>query len=190
MYDVNVAYGSVVGDEIGGWFNAPVAGRHYAYQGRMSMVQILHILWPVLERAGEVWQEWYIYQNSYDRDPPNSATMHTRHSLCPGHWMKCIVSPMGFGRDFYHSFWKFVVSPVWHVAFDALNYHTYQVSDIVQDPGLHEWLWPCVAERGPDALYVLMNLIVRTIGTDHRVPMLFSRELLKLYSKWQPMNRM
>jgi hypothetical protein len=189
-YDVNVCYGANLNDEIGGFFSSHLAARRYEYKGRLTMMQILHMLWPMLWAVGVQWQEWYVYQNSYGRDRPLSATIQTRHSLCADSWMQRIVGPMGSGRYFYKSFWNFVAAPVWLVRDGLLNRRRYQTLGVVGAPGPHEWLWPCLREHGPESYYALVDFIDRTIGSDHRVPKGFIVELAKLFSRWLPRNRM
>ena len=188
LYDINVCYLEGADVDIGGWFAMPVSYRRYQFMGRVSMVQLLHVMWPLMETVGDVWQEYYVYQNNYGKDPRNSATIHTRHSMCPSHWMKSIVTSMFRGSRFYHTFWDFVTAPVWLVAKDELNYFHYVVDTIVHAAGPHDWLWPSIAERGPTAFYVLQVLILNTLGTNYPVPMSFIGELLHLYSRWQPVQ--
>ena len=136
------------------------------------------------------WQEWYVYQNNYHRDPANSATIHTRVSAMPSQWMKAIVEPMSRGYEFYKSFWNFRCEPLFLVAQNCLNYADYETLALVSHVGVHEWLWPCVAVRGPAAFFVVMDLIRRTHGTDYPVPWSFAGELISLYNRWQPVNRL
>jgi hypothetical protein len=192
MYDVNLAHVDyAIGDHIGALFQMPQSARNYQYRGRMSIVQIIYVLWPFLDVATTVWQEWYVFQNNYYKDPENSATIHTRHSMAPSNWMKAIVSDMSRGYQFYSTFWNFRYPPVFSVANNCLNYVDYDTYSTVTHLGFHEWLWPCVVVRGPKAFYVLLELITRTYGTDRPVPMAFINELSGLFLRWQPVaNRM
>jgi hypothetical protein len=193
-YDVNLAYVRGVVDIIGGLFSMPFARRQYHYHGRRAIIQLIHMLWEHVN-MGDVmtmgaWQEWYVYQNNYHRDPANSATIHTRVSAMPSQWMKAIVEPMSRGYEFYKSFWNFRCEPLFLVAQNCLNYADYETLALVSHVGVHEWLWPCVVVRGPAAFFVVMDLIRRTHGTDYPVPWSFAGELISLYNRWQPVNRL
>ncbi len=190
FYDVNVCYDPNLIDPIGGFFMQGLGTRRYVYQGRLTMMQIIHMLWPFLWVVGIQWQEWFVYQNNYLRDIPYSATIHTRHSLCSDTWMERLVGPMRFGRRFYNCFWKFVVAPVWMVADARLNRGCYKVLTVVGAPGPHEWLWPCLSEHGPECYYAVLKLIANTKASNYRVPMGFIAELSMLFSRYLPRNRM
>jgi hypothetical protein len=189
-YDINLSYVGAAVDAIGALFQMPTTMRRYVYRGRLSIIQILYLLWPMLEMGSVVWQEWYVFQNNYGRDPPNSATLQTRHSMEPSQWMRAIVQSMNPGPAFYASFWDFCFAPLFLLAENSLNHMHYTSYEIAPRAGPHEWLWPCLAVRGPRAFPVLLDLIRRTQGTEHPVPMLFAEELLSLYNRWQPVARM
>ena len=95
FYDVNLAWVHTAidvlqpaADVIGSLFAARTM-RRFMYAGQASILATLHLLWPGLEdKSIAWWQEWYMYQNSYTRDDPESATMHTRHSFSPHQWFK------------------------------------------------------------------------------------------------------
>ncbi len=184
MYNINVAY-LPPAYELGAWFTIPAGRRHYVYKGCCSMVQLLHVLWPLLESANDMWQEFYMYQNSYPGDIPHSATIHTRHSMCPTHWVKCVVGSMAGGTGFYDSFWDFVVrAPAWTMAF-GMNYDDYVLERIIGAGGPHDLLWPSIPYRGRKAFWVLVNLILKTHGTRIPVPMSFIEDLEALHKKWE-----
>ena len=148
-YDVNLAYVPLsewraivcgVGDIIGGLFSMPFARRQYHYHGRRAIIQLIHMLWEHVN-MGDVmtmgaWQEWYVYQNNYHRDPANSATIHTRVSAMPSQWMKAIVEPMSRGYEFYKSFWNFRCEPLFLVAQNCLNYADYETLALVSHVGV------------------------------------------------------
>ena len=196
MYDINLAHigghasMGTMGDIIGELFQMPLGLRNYHYYGRLSILQVIYLLWPMLDVATTVWQEWYVYQNNYHKDPDESATIHTRSSRAPSNWMKAIVSDMRRGYQFYSTFWNFVCPPVFSVPNNVLNYVDYTSYATVPHLGPHEWLWPCVAVRGPRAFYVLLELVMRTYRTDHPVPLAFIDQLSSLFQRWQPVNRM
>ena len=194
MYNVNIAYvphslGSVH-DILGGLF-APNGVRHYYYDGQLSMVAVLHLLWPYLEADSMgAWQEWYLYQNNYDKDPPKSATMHTRHSASPEEWMKAVIQPMMHGYRFYESFWDFTYDPLYSVVNNCLNYDDYEIMGITGFAGVQEWLWPSCGSLGQKTLYVVLSMIERTHRTHRAVPWRFAELLVTGYRHRQRRHRM
>ncbi len=191
LYDVNLAYvpmaiSAGVG-VIGGFFGMPIANRDFDYQGRRAIIQLMHMLWQHVDLG---WQEWFVYQNNYAKDRPNSATIHTRVAAMPHQWMKAIVDDMERGYQFYNSFWDFRCQPVFSIVQNYLNYVDYEPLAQVTFLGVPEWLWPCVVVRGPNAFFVVLDLIRRTQGTDYPVPLAFVGELARLYSRWQPVHRL
>ena len=101
-----------------------------------------------------------------------------------------IIEPMARGYPFYRSFWEFDYEPLFLVVKNCLNFQHYETMNVVEHAGVHEWLWPCVSVRGPEALYVVLDLIRRTHCLADPVPWDFAKELLGLYSRWQPKNRL
>ena len=198
LYDVSLAYVPLAiargAGVIGGLFSMPVANRQFNYQGRRAIIHLIHMLWEHVDLGDGMtmgaWQEWFVYQNNYDRDPADSATIHTRVAAMPHQWMKAIVLPMVRGYQFYNAFWDFRCEPVFSIAQNCLNYVDYESLAQVTFLGVQEWLWPCVVVRGPTAFFVVLDLIRRTQGTDYPVPLAFVGELASLYSRWQPVHRL
>ena len=182
-YDVNVCR-LPFGMELADWWTIPPASRLYHHVGRYSMVQILYALWPLLNGIDAIWQEFYIFQNNFPADPPNSATINTRHSMCPTHWMQIVVGSMRWGKRFYSSFWDFTVPAVWFAG--GLNYVDYVLAYIDRASGPHMLLWPTMSIRGPKAFPLLLDLIYETLGSEIPVPFEFVKRLCRLYDKWQP----
>jgi len=185
MYNVNLAYVPAISDIIGELFS-PTGVCHYHYDGQLSMVAVLHLLWPYFEEDSMgVWQEWYLYQNSYDHDAPNSATMHTRHSASPAQWMTAIIQPVRSGDRLYESCWDFTYAPLYLVMNNCLNYDAYHTMSVDGFVGVQEWLWPSCGSLCPDMLYVLMPMIQRTHRTHWAVPWRFAELLVSGYRHGQ-----
>ena len=200
FYDVNLAFvGSAIDvlqlarDVIGSVF-ASRTRRRFTYAGVASILAVLHLLWPGLEDQSIAWwQEWYMYQNSYTRDDPESATMHTRHSFSPHQWFQAIVSPMALGPRFYASFWDFTIPPLYDVMSHSLNYAAYGIYSVEHFVGVQEWLWPCLGELDRQTLPVLLGMIQRSWSSRnaaYRVPMRFVEILRPLTRNWQPRTRL
>ena len=180
-------------DVIGSLFAARTM-RRFMYAGQASILATLHLLWPGLEdKSIGMWQEWYLYQNSYDRDDPDSATMHTRHSYSPEQWFKAVVSPMALGPRFYESFWDFTIAPLYVVASRSFNYEAYVPMGVGGFVGVQEWLWPSCGELGPQTLFVLLAMIRRSWRScypAYRVPMRFLEILRAFCRHWHPKTRL
>jgi hypothetical protein len=196
FYDVNFAWVHTAmdmlrpaADPIGSLF-ANRAMRCFKYAGQASILAVLYLLWPGLEdKSIAWWQEWYMYQNSYTRDDPESATMHTRHSFSPHQWFQAIVSPMALGPRFYATFWDFTIAPLYDVVSRSLNYMAYRPYSVEHFVGVQEWLWPCLGELDKETLSVLLGMIQRSWRSRYaayKVPMRFLDILRSLTRHWQP----
>ena len=196
FYDVNYAWAhsamdmlEPAVDPIGALFSQPAMVR-YKYAGQASILAILYLLWPGLQDESiTFWQEWYVYQNSYARDGPGSATMHTRHSVTPQQWFKATVAGMTLGPGFYSSFWDFTIAPLYDVVSHSLNYAAYGIYSVEHFVGVQEWLWPCLGELDKQTLPVLLGMIQRSWSSRnaaYRVPIRFVEILRPLTRNWVP----
>jgi hypothetical protein len=199
FYDVNYAWAhssmdvlQPAVDPIGALFSQPAMVR-YKYAGQASILAILHLLWPLLEDGSMFWQEWYVYQNSYIRDGPGTATMHTRHSFSPEQWFKSTVKGMTLGPRFYSSFWDFDIAPLYNVLSRSLNHMDYWPMDVVNFVGIQEWLWPCLGKLDKETLPVMLAMIQRSWKSHnvlYRVPTRFIDILSTFTRHWQPRVRL
>ena len=146
-----------------------------------------------------IWEMWWLWEHGKSgmsiRTTITATQQTQRLSIpefqrCQASGWKLIVEPMSRGYEFYKSFWNFRCEPLFLVAQNCLNYADYETLALVSHVGVHEWLWPCVVVRGPAAFFVVMDLIRRTHGTDYPVPWSFAGELISLYNRWQPVNRL
>ena len=196
FYDVNYAWAHTAMDmlqpaldPIGALFSQPAMVR-YKYAGRASILAILYLLWPGLEDGSiTFWQEWYVYQNSYTRDGPGTATMHTRHSAIPQQWFKAVVSGMTLGPGFYSSFWDFTIAPLYDVVSHSLNYAAYGIASVENFVGIQEWLWPCLGQLKKQTVPVMLAMIQRSWSSRnalYRVPPRFLEILKPLTRNWVP----
>jgi hypothetical protein len=199
FYDVNFAYvGGAIDllqparDVIGSMF-ADRTMRTFTYAGVASILAVLHLLWPGVEDGSiAAWQEFYMYQNSYAVDAPDSATMHTRHSFSPSEWFQAIVPHMVTGPRFYATFWDFTIAPLYDVASCSFNYAAYRHYSVDHFVGVHEWLWPCCGELGPHTIGKLMGMIQRSWRSGYKaykVPLRFITILRALTRHFQPRVR-
>ena len=199
FYDVNYAWAHTAMDmlqpavdPIGALFSKPAMLR-YKYAGQASILAILYFLWPGLKDGSiTFWQEWYVYQNSYARDGPGTATMHTRHSFSPEEWFKATVSGMTLGPGFYSSFWDFTIAPLYNVLTRSLNHMAYWPMGVENFVGIQEWLWPCLGELDKQTLPVMIAMIQRSWSSRnalYRVPFRFVKILEPLTRHWHPRSR-
>ena len=199
-YDINFAYvhhaldalqGAV--DPIGSLF-ARRATRRFVYAGRASILAVLHLVWPLIKDGSMTsWQEFYVYQNSYHKDPPGTATIHTRHSFSPEQWFSAIVPHMVTGPNFYYTFWDFLIEPLYEVVSQSLNYMVYRPLRVqTHFVGVQEWLWPAFGELDKNTLSVLRGAVVRSWRSDYvpyKVPPMFLSILSSMTRHWHPRVR-
>ena len=180
-------------DAIGTMF-ATRARRTYVYGGVASILAVLRLLWPgVKDGSISAWQEFYLYQNSYATDDPDSATMHTRHSDSPSQWFRATVHDIVTGPQFYESFWDFVMPPLYDVASRSFNYVDYRFYRAEHFVGVQAWLWPVCGDLGPHNLGKLKGMIARSWRSGnkaYKVPLRFMTILRALARFYTPRVRM
>jgi len=200
FYDVNFAYvGGAIDllqparDVIGSMF-ADRTMRTFTYAGVASILAVLHLLWPGVEDGSiAAWQEFYMYQNSYAVDAPDSATMHTRHSFSPSQWFRATVHDIVTGPQFYASFWDFVMPPLYDVASRSFNYVDYRSYRVEHFVGVQAWLWPVCGDLGPHNLGKLKGMIARSWRSGnkaYKVPLRFMTILRALARFYKPRVRL
>ena len=199
-YDVNLYYVGdfynllqPASDAIGSMF-ADRTRRTYVYGGVASILAVLRLLWPGVEDGSiSAWQEFYMYQNSYAVDPPDSATMHTRHSDSPEQWFQATVHDMVTGPQFYATFWDFVITPLYDVTSRSFNHAVYKSLCVEHFVGIQEWLWPVCGAFGPHTMRKLRGMMARSWRSGnkaYKVPMRFMSILRALTRFYQPRVRM
>ena len=137
------------------------------------------------------WQEFYVYQNSYAKDPPGTATIHTRHSSSPDQWFSK-TAEMVTGPDFYYTFWDFLIEPLYEVASRSLNYIAYRPYSVKDFVGVQEWLWPAFGDLDRNSLSVLRDAVLRSWRSDapYKVPPIFLHILKSMTRHWRPRVRL
>jgi len=195
FYDINFAYvhhatellqPSV--DPIGMLFGNR-ATRQFTYAGQASILAVLNLVWPLIQDGTmTAWQEMYVYQNSYAKDPPGTGTIHTRHSFSPGQWFSKITE-MVTGPDFYYTFWDFLIEPLYEVASRSMNHIAYRPYNVQDFLGVQEWLWPAFGDLDMDVLRVA---VLRSWRSDarYRVPPHFLNILRSIIRQWRPRVRL
>ena len=198
-YDVNFVYVhhavdllQAAVDPIGSLFSNR-ATRRFTYAGKASILAVLHLVWPLIQDGSmAAWQEYYVYQNSYYRDTPGTATIHTRHSFSPDQWFSAIVPQMVTGPNFYYTFWDFLIEPLYAVASQSLNHEAYTPYNVKHFVGVQEWLWPAFGALEKDTMSALRAAVQRTWRSayaGYRVPPVFLDILRSMTRHWHPRVR-